>query len=91
MAGDHTLFKSKEQKKRHEAADLLYRFADKVSEGKLQLKQGQEEVSLDLPENVILEVTVEDKKKGKSGTRHKLELEIMWYDGDDERGPMELS
>lgn len=90
MTKDLLFFKNKERKTRSEVADFLHQLAEKVSDGKVQLRQGQDEVFLDLPSNVILEVEVKDKEKGRRGIQHKLEIELKWYDGDDGEKPLEL-
>ncbi len=90
MGREIELFKSKERKGRQEVADFLRHLADKVSSGNLVLKQGQEEVTVQLPETVYLEVEVEDEHKRKKGVQHKLEIELKWYDNDDAGGPLEL-
>jgi amphi-Trp domain-containing protein len=54
------------------------------------LRQGQEELTLTLPQNLILEVQVEDEDKGAKGVQHSLEVEIKWFDGDDQGGPLQL-
>jgi hypothetical protein len=41
------------------------------------LGQGQEEIELTLPHNLILEVQVEDEDKGKKGIQHSLEIRKM--------------
>jgi amphi-Trp domain-containing protein len=56
----------------------------------LVLKQGSEELSLEFPHNLILEVQVEDEDKRTKGIQHSLELEIKWYDDDSAAGPLEL-
>ncbi len=90
MGREFELFRSKERKGRQEVADFLHQLADKVASGSLVLKQGQDEVTLQLPENVILEVEVEEEQKRKKGLQHKLEIELKWYDNDDAGGPLEL-
>jgi len=90
MGREIELFKSKERKGRQEVADFLHQLADKVASGSLVLKQGADEVNIQLPDNVILEVEVEDEQKRKKGVQHKLEIELKWYDNDDDGGPMEL-
>jgi amphi-Trp domain-containing protein len=90
MGREIELFKSKERKGRQEVAEFLRQLADKVAAGSLVLKQGRDEVTLQLPENVILEVEVEDEQKRKKGVQHKLEIELKWYDNDDAGGPLEL-
>jgi len=90
MGREIELFKSKERKGRQEVAEFLHHLADKVASGNLVLKQGQEEVNVELPDNLILEVEVEDEHKRKKGVQHKLEIELKWYDNDDAGGPLEL-
>lgn len=89
MGREIVLFKSKERKTRQQVADFLRQLAEKIDSGTMLLKQGQEELNLQLPANLILEVEVEDEHKRNKGVQHKLELEIKWYEGE-ELGPVEL-
>jgi len=89
MGKETTLFKSEERKSREELSAFLRELADKISEEKVVLRQGQEEVTLQLPQHLILEVEVEDEEKGAKGIEHSLELEITWFD-EDQGGPLEL-
>ncbi len=86
MGQETVLFKSKERKGRQEIADFLHQLADKIAAGNLILRQGQEEVNLEIPDNLILEVEVEDEHKSKKGVRRQLEIEIKWYDNEDKSG-----
>jgi amphi-Trp domain-containing protein len=64
MMGKETrLFKSEERKSRSDVSAFLHQLADKVSEGQVVLRQGQEEITLQLPRSLILEVQVEDEDK----------------------------
>jgi amphi-Trp domain-containing protein len=89
MGKEIRLFKSEERKSRSDVVAFLHQLADKVAEGQVVLRQGQEEITLQLPRNLILEVQVEDEDKRSKGTQHSLEVEIKWFD-DDQGGPMEL-
>lgn len=89
MGKEKRLFKSEERKSRSDLSDFLRQLADKISEGRVVLSQGQEEVTLQLPQRMILEVQVEDEDKGAKGIQHSLEVEIKWFD-DDQEGPLEL-
>jgi amphi-Trp domain-containing protein len=90
MAKEIRLFKSEERKTRPEVSAFLHQLADKIAAGQVLLRQGQEEVSLQLPQNLILEIQVEDEDKKTRGTQHSLEVEIKWFDGDEAGGPLEL-
>ena len=60
--------------------EKLRQIADKLESGQIILRQGQEELILQLPVNLILEVQVEDEDKKSKGIQHSLELEIKWFD-----------
>ncbi len=91
MGKETRLFKSEEQKTRPEVSTFLHQLADKLAEGRVVLRQGQEEITLQLSHNLILEVQVEDEDKKAKGTQHSLEVEIKWFDDDNAGGgPLEL-
>ena len=90
MGKERRLFKSEERKNRSEVVAFLHQLSDKLSEGSVVLRQGKEEITLQLPHNLILEVQVEDEEKGSRGIQHSLEVEIKWFDDDGRSGPLEL-
>lgn len=69
---------------------FIRELAEKISDGRVVLRQGQEELTLELPGNLVLEVQVEDEDKGAKGIQHSLEIEIRWFDNDQGAGPLEL-
>ena len=89
MGRETKLFKSEERKSRTDVSHFLHQLADKISEGKVTLSQGAEEMVLELPQNLILELQVEDEEKGSKGIQHSLEVEIKWFD-NGQGGPLEL-
>lgn len=90
MGKETRLFKSEERKNRGEVSEFLTQLAEKISAGQVVLKQGQEEITLQLPHNLVLEIQVEDEDKKSKGIQHSLEVEIKWFDDDSEGGPLEL-
>ena len=84
MGVETRLFKSEEKKEKSEVSAFLRQLAEKIDSGKVVLQKGAEELTLDIPNNLVLEVQVEDEDKGTKGTQHSLEVEIKWYDGDSE-------
>ncbi|NNE67893.1 MAG: amphi-Trp domain-containing protein [Pyrinomonadaceae bacterium] len=90
MGRETRLFKSEERKNRADVSNFLHRLADKISDGTVILSQGAEEFTMQLPQNLVLEVQIEDEEKGAKGIQHSLEVEIKWYDNDDHGGSLEL-
>jgi amphi-Trp domain-containing protein len=90
MAKEVRLFKSEERKNRSAVSSFLHQLADKIDAGQVVLRQGQEGITLDLPQNLILEIQVEDEDKRSKGIQHSLEVEIKWYDGDNANAALEL-
>jgi amphi-Trp domain-containing protein len=90
MGKEVRLFKSEERMSRPDVSAFLHQLADKLSEGNVVLRQGGEEIILELPHNLILEIQVEDEDKKRKGIQHSLELEIKWFDSDAPSGPVEL-
>lgn len=90
MGKETRLFKSDERKNRDEVSEFLIQLAGKISAGQVVLRQGQEEITLQLPQNLVLEIQVEDEDKKNKGIQHSLEIEIKWFDGDSKGGPLEL-
>ena len=89
MGKETRLFKSEEAKNRSEVSEFLQQIAKKIANGEVVLRRGQEELILQFPPNLILEVQVEDEEKSK-GIQHSLEIEIKWFDDDGQNGPLEL-
>ncbi len=90
MGREIRLFKSEERKSLADAGTFMRHLADKVSQGRVVLRQGQEEITLQLPGDVVLEVQVEEEDKGHRGTEHSLEVQLKWYDSPGGDGSLEL-
>lgn len=88
MGRETILFKSEEPKALAEVAAFLRQLADKLETNQVILQQGAQEVILDIPANVVLELKAEEEdKKGKA--KRSLEVEIEWIEGE-EAGPVSL-
>ena len=91
MGKETRLFKSEEKSTRSDLSAFLHQLADKIGDGQVILRQGKEEINLEIPYNVILEIQVEDEDKKRKGVQHSLEVEIKWFDSDaGTGGPLEL-
>jgi amphi-Trp domain-containing protein len=90
MGKEKRLFKSEERKSSTEVSEFLHQLADKVAGGEVVLRQGQGEVVLRLPHQLVLEVEAEKEEKGYKGIRYKLEIELEWYEEEQQGGSLEL-
>ena len=71
MGKEVKLFKSEERMSRSDVSAFLQELSAKLGAGQVILQQGSEEIRLDLPHNLILEIQVEDEKKGKRENPHR--------------------
>ncbi len=83
MGKETILIKSEEKMSRADTAAFLRQLADKLDSGAVTLKQGMEEVVLEIPAQITLEIKAEDEAKRK-GTKRSLEVEIEWLLGADQ-------
>lgn len=47
---------------------------------------GGQDLVFELPENLILDLQVEEEDKRERGIQHSLEIEIKWFEGDGDGG-----
>lgn len=80
------LFKSEEKMARSDVTAALRTIADKLDSGQLVLSMGEDQVSLEIPENVTLELKAEEEAGRRGGTKKSLEIEIEWMEGQEEEG-----
>lgn len=89
MGKEIILFSSEERRDRASLAAFLHQLADKIAEGTVVLQSGSEQLVLDLPDQVVLELKAEEEAK-KNKTQRSLEVEIEWIEGDESGGPVTL-
>jgi amphi-Trp domain-containing protein len=89
MGKEIVLFKSEERKDLSSVVTFLHQLADKLAKNQVILRQGAEEIVVNIPNNVVLELKVEEEdKKGK--VKRTLEVEIEWLEGDESGGAVTL-
>lgn len=89
MSQEVVIFASEEKMSRTNAATFLRTLADRLENGTVTLKQGEESVDLAVPKNVTLEVKAEEEEK-KGKLKYQLEVELEWYEGGSESAGVEL-
>jgi amphi-Trp domain-containing protein len=90
MGKERKIFKSEENKSLDQVSGFLRELAEKMASGQIVLRQGQEEIVLTLPANLVLEIQVEEEDKGQARIQHSLEIEVKWFDGEEGGGSVEL-
>lgn len=98
MGRETVLLQSEEPKSAAQVADFLRALADKVASGSVTLRQGDDELVLNLPPSLVLEIKVEEEEKGGKKARaegrtrlqRSIEVEIEWYEGEQAAGGIEL-
>jgi amphi-Trp domain-containing protein len=89
MGKEIVLFKSEERKELASVVTFMHQLADRLAENQVIMRRGSEEVVIDVPNNVVLELKVEEEdKKGK--IKRTLEVEIEWLEGDESGGAVTL-
>lgn len=89
MGRETVLFESEERKGLAEVAEFIRQLADRLDQNEVVLRRGSEEITLNLPRNVVLELKVEEEDK-KGRTQRSLEVEIEWYEGEADEGELTL-
>ena len=90
MAKSTVLLSTEDPISRSDLSAFLSELSEKVAGGEVILRQGDEELALEIPSNLVLEVKVEEEDKRQKGTKRTLELEFEWYDQEGGGGPLEL-
>jgi amphi-Trp domain-containing protein len=89
MGVETVLFKSEERKGTGEIAAFLRQLADKVEQRSVILRRGDEEITLHLPESLVLEIKAEEEQT-RSGPKRSLEVELEWTEGGKQAGGVSL-
>ena len=85
MGKEIVLFNSVERTDLQSVSAFLHQLADTLTQNQVIFRQGQEEITVTIPDNVVLELKVETEvKMGK--TERCLEVEIEWIEGDQSGG-----
>jgi amphi-Trp domain-containing protein len=82
MGIETVLFKSEEKKSSSDVAIALRQIADKIDDGSMILKKGSEEITVEFPKNMILELKIEEEQ-GKR-LKKSFEIELEWIVRDEQ-------
>jgi amphi-Trp domain-containing protein len=79
---ENILLKSEEKKSRSDVVIFLKEIAEKIDSGTVKLIQGKQTVELEIPENLTLELKVEEKIKENKAKKMQIEIELEWHVGE---------
>lgn len=88
MGIEKVLFKSEEKKKRSDIVNTLRTIAEKLDQGRLTLKQDQNETIIEFPDQMVLELKVEEEQGKK--LKKSLEIELEWVVGETESSDTQI-
>ena len=89
MARKTILLKSKDRRAIQSVATFLQELGKRLEEGKVTLHQGSEEITIEVPDDVLLSLKAKEKTR-KRGIKHTFNVRIKWFDGDKRRGGVTL-
>jgi amphi-Trp domain-containing protein len=89
MGRKNVLVKSKERRSIEDVAEFLHQLADRLVENELVVQQGNEEVTVTVPNQVTMKLKIKEKLK-KRKTKHSLKLGLKWVEHDTPRGSLKL-
>lgn len=82
MGQETVLFKSEEKKSSNDVANALRQIADKIDDGTMILKKGSEEIMIEFPKNMILELKIEEEQGPR--LKKSFEIELEWIVGSEQ-------
>jgi amphi-Trp domain-containing protein len=89
MGRKNVLVKSKERRSIEDVAEFLHQLADRLVENELVVQQGNDEVTVTVPNQVTMKLKIKEKLK-KRKTKHSLKLGLKWVEHDTPRGTLKL-
>ncbi|MFO8081032.1 MAG: amphi-Trp domain-containing protein [Armatimonadota bacterium] len=90
MGQEVVIFKSEEKADRARVCSFLRDLADRIEENIVVLRKGDEEVTVDIPDMMELEVKFEEETSSSGAKEYQLEVEIEWPEGGEAGGSVSL-
>lgn len=82
---EKVLFKSEQKMNRGQIVEHMQKIVDGIEKGKVNLKSGNDQTNLEIPENAEFEVKVEEE-----GNEMSLEVELEWKPGNEGEEGLEI-
>ncbi len=90
MGTEVVLFESEEKADRARVCAFLRDLADRIEQNNVVLRRGDEEVTVDIPDMMELEVKFEEETSSSGAKEYELEVELEWPEGGESGGSVSL-
>ncbi|MFP4250408.1 MAG: amphi-Trp domain-containing protein [Armatimonadota bacterium] len=90
MGEEVVLFESEEKADRARVCSFLRDLADRIEQNNVVLRKGDEEVTVDIPDMMELEVKLEEETSSSGEKEYQLEIEVEWPEGGEDEGSVSL-
>ena len=78
MGNEEVLYESEERQTVPDVINFLRQLADRMTDQQIVLSKGDEELVIEIPHNVILEIEIEREEEGPGKIKTSLEIELEW-------------
>ena len=80
MGEERTLYESESRRSIDEVIEFLQQLSQWLGDRTITFEEGDRTVAIKLPDEVVLEIEIEEEDKGKKGVKRSLEIEIEWVE-----------
>lgn len=78
MGEEKTIYESETRRTRGEVIDFLQQLAKWLGDGRIGVDHGDETTIIEIPDEVTLEIEIEDEDAGEGQIKRSLEVELEW-------------
>ncbi len=82
MSKEKVLYKSETPRTLAEVSDFLRQLAQWLEGRRIAFGDGEQQMVIEIPEQVVLEIKVEEEGGGRKRMKRSLEVEIEWVEGE---------
>lgn len=86
MGREKVLYKSEMPRTLAEVSDFLRQLAQWLEGRRIAFGEGEQQTVIEIPEQVVLEIKIEEEGGGLKRLKRSLEVEIEWMEGEAAAG-----
>ena len=81
MEEERTLYESESHRTIPEVIDFLHQLAHWLGDRRLTFEEGEVTIVIQIPDEVVLEIEIEEEDEGDNQVKRSLEIGIEWVEG----------